>query len=377
MAPISPPPPQTSSSSHPPLLSNSSRTSAQKKMAVDGFTSGGPAQVPTPLYSRLQEWILQQQEFEAKYSQPAPLTAAQRKLLSELELTVTPTPTEPEVGDTNWIGILLEYRAANQIYPGDSAVEFSEEAAAASPARPSGPVRWRCKVRIEERIEAPFPCAEPPSFARKKDAKQFAARSAVEWLRANGHMPADGVKFPKAVVAAAVPPPPPQQQQQQAKMRLASPGTGTFNNPSPGPSPGPSNGSSASTGSKRSPRSSLSTATEASSSASPPSSPFGGDERPAAHEVNELCKNLGCQPPRYVLTEDPQNQGFWSGYPEFDHHGPLLAQLPAGAGRVKGAYGKKLARQQIAEGVLPHLRRAWDARQAEIRAYMAGLGASR
>ncbi|RYP63617.1 hypothetical protein DL770_009350 [Monosporascus sp. CRB-9-2] len=349
-------------------------------MAVDGFTSGGPVQVPTPFYSRLQEWILQQQEYEATYSQPAPLTAVQRKLLSELELTVTPTPTEPEVGDTNWIGILLEYRAANQIYPGDIAVEFSEEAVPASPGRPSGPVRWRCQVRIEERTGAPFPSAEPPSFARKKDAKQFAARRAVEWLRANGHMPADGVRFPKVAKAAPVSPPP--QQQQQVMKRLTSPGTGTFNNPGtgtfnnpgPGPGPGPNNGSSASASSKRSPRSSLSAATEASSSSFAPSSPFGGDERPAAQEVSELCRNLGCQPPRYVMTEDPQNQGFWSGYPEFNNHGPLLAQLPPGAGRVEGAYGKKLARQQIAEGVLPYLRGAWEARQAEIRTFMSGLG---
>ncbi|RYP04132.1 hypothetical protein DL765_010295 [Monosporascus sp. GIB2] len=87
--------------------------------------------------------------------QPAPLTAAQRKLPSELELTVTPAPTEPEVGETNWIGILLEYRAANQIYLGDSAVEFVEEAAAV-PGRPSGPVRWRYQARIEERMAAPF-----------------------------------------------------------------------------------------------------------------------------------------------------------------------------------------------------------------------------
>ncbi|RYP20919.1 hypothetical protein DL766_008071 [Monosporascus sp. MC13-8B] len=345
-------------------------------MAVDGFSNGGPAQPPTPFYSSLQKWILQQQEYEARHSQPAPLTNAQRRLLSELELTLTPAPTEPEVGDVNWIGILLEYRAANRMYLG--AVEFSEEAAAPAPGPPSPPVRWRCQVRIEERAAAPFPSPppEPPSFARKKDAKQFAARCAVEWLRANGHMPADGVRFPKRVMAAAVPPPPPQQQQ-QAKKRRVSPGTGSFN----GSSPGLNNDSGASASSKRSPRSSLSTTTtttttttteDGPSSSPSPSSPFDADERPATHEVNELCRNLGLQPPRYVVTADPQNQGFWNGHAEFDPHGPLPAQLPAAAGRVEGAYGKKLARQQIAEGVLPHLRRVWDARQAEIRAFMSG-----
>ncbi|RYP52981.1 hypothetical protein DL768_001975 [Monosporascus sp. mg162] len=339
-------------------------------MAVDGVAGGGPAQVPTPFYSRLQEWILQQQEYEATYSKPAPLTAAQRKLLSELELTVTPAPTEPEVGDNNWIGILLEYRAANQLYPGDSAVEFTEEAVAAVPGHP-GPVRWRCQARIEESAGVPFPSGTPPSFARKKDAKQFAARCAVEWLRANGHMPADGVRFPKAAVAAAAPPPPPPKQQQQGTKRRASPGTSTSNNPSPRPN----NGSSPSTSSKRSPRSSLSAATEASpSSFSPNSSPFGGDERAPGQEVAELCGNLGWQQPRYVLTEDPQTQGFWSGYPEFGHYGPSPEQVPASAGRVEGAYGKKLARQLIAEGVLPYIRRVWEERQAGTRDFMSRLG---
>ncbi|RYP69240.1 hypothetical protein DL771_006208 [Monosporascus sp. 5C6A] len=342
-------------------------------MAVDGSARGGSVQVPTPSYSVLQEWILQQQEYEAMHSRPAPLTAAQRRLLTELELALTVTPTEPEVGDTNWIGILLEYRAANQIYPGDSAVEFAEEAAPASPGHPAGAVRWRCQVRIEERRAAPFPSPspEPPSFARKKDAKQFAARCAVEWLRANGHMPPDGVRFPKgmAAAAAAFSLPPQQLLQQQGKKRRASPVNVTFSNPSLGPS----NGCGASTSGKRPPSSPSSPTTEARSSSYSPSSPFGADERPATDEVSELCRNLGWRPPRYVLKEDPQNQGFWSGHPEFDNPGPLPTQLPAPAGRVEGAYGKKLARQQIAEGVLPFIQRAWEARQAEIRAFMSGL----
>ncbi|RYO74063.1 hypothetical protein DL764_010986 [Monosporascus ibericus] len=344
-------------------------------MATDGFTSGGSAQAPTPFYTRLQEWILQQQDYEAKHSQPAPLTAAQRKLLSELEVAVTPAPTEPQIGDTNWVGILLEYRAAHQIYPGDGGVEFSEEAVAV-PGPSSSPMRWRFQVRIEERMAAPFPSAdgdsaEPPSFARKKDAKQFAARCAVEWLRANGHMPADGVRFPKGGVAAAVPPPP--QQQQQATTRRASPSTSTLNNPGPGPN----NGSSSSTSSKRSPRSSLSMATEVSSPSSSRYSPFDADERRATQEVNELCQSLNCQPPQYKLTEDPEHKGFWNGHAEFDPHGPLPAQLLTqllAVGRTEGACGKKLARQQIAELLLPHLRLAWNARRAETRSFMSGPG---
>ncbi len=39
-----------------------------------------------------------------------------------------------------------------------------------------------------------------PSFGRKKDAKQYAAKCCVEWLMKGGYMPADGVnvEFPKS-----------------------------------------------------------------------------------------------------------------------------------------------------------------------------------
>lgn len=78
-------------------------------MAIDG-NENAPLQVYTPFYSKFQEWILRQQEFEATYSTAAPLTKAQRKLLVELEQTLMfesePGP-EPKMGDTNWVGKLL------------------------------------------------------------------------------------------------------------------------------------------------------------------------------------------------------------------------------------------------------------------------------
>ncbi len=50
--------------------------------------------------------------------------------------------------------------------------------------------------------------------------------------------------------------------------------------------------------------------------------------------------------------------------------------LPPDAGRVEGVLGRKLARQQLAEAVLPHLRREGEARRARNREYMRGIKAT-
>jgi hypothetical protein len=65
--------------------------------------------VPASVYAAIQNWILQQQEHEATFSEPAPLTDAQRKAILDLELAVVPATAqqpEPEIGDVNWIGLL-------------------------------------------------------------------------------------------------------------------------------------------------------------------------------------------------------------------------------------------------------------------------------
>ncbi|KAK7749342.1 hypothetical protein SLS62_008194 [Diatrype stigma] len=367
---------------------------------MDGLATVLP-QVHTPIYSKLQEWILKQQEYEATNSRAAPLSKVQRRLLQELEQTLilesAPGP-EPQLGDANWIGLLHEYRAAHPRYPGEDLL-FTEEMVPCVPA-----VRWRSRVALEEAASASFPDdrgGAPPSFGKKKDAKQYAAKCAVEWLRAQNLMPADGVRFPKAQVQA--------QMQIRTPPRPVSSVSAVASPKAPSPSPAmlaasaakrqklSSPDSSSSPGSPATPAAAAAAAAARPSSSSSPvllpigtvvpaktasgttglpqeqSSPLDADERSATADVAALCTRLNWQPPIYKLTQDPQHKGFWSGYAEFESRPGASSSMlpPADAGRVENAYGKKLAKQKIAEGLVPYLARALEARQEMIRGFWA------
>ena len=67
----------------------------------------GQPQIHTPFLLRAQRWINELVEYEATHQHPAPLSKAQKKILGELETTLAaPSPVEPVLGDTNWIGLL-------------------------------------------------------------------------------------------------------------------------------------------------------------------------------------------------------------------------------------------------------------------------------
>ncbi|KAI0010134.1 hypothetical protein F4779DRAFT_616864 [Xylariaceae sp. FL0662B] len=305
----------------------------------------------TPTYQSIQNWICQQQEYEATHSSPAPLTDAQRKALRALQLALPQTPMPPvevNVGDTNW------FRASRPRLNGDNKVDFRESSVDGLT------LSWLCEVLIGEH-PTPFPGpsggllpdGKQPSFPRKKDAKQYAAKCAIEWLRNNGHMPQDGVKFSKAQRATPLPlalnnndgrsnkkqkmcPPSPD----QPKTPTSKPGrqqpVTSPNAPVPGSSP----------------------------------SPFNEDERSAAHQVAKLCHELGFAPFRYVLNKDPDSPGFYSGYPDFGMHAP---RFPEGLGRVENVYNQKAAKEKIAEAILTHLRQVQADREKEIQDVLQGL----
>ena len=61
-----------------------------------------------------------------------------------------------------------------------------------------GTSRFRCTVTIHEAPHIQFGQDNTLSFAKKKDAKQFASKKAIDWLIASGFMPPDGsVRWPK------------------------------------------------------------------------------------------------------------------------------------------------------------------------------------
>lgn len=62
--------------------------------------------VPSAVYQDVIDWALAQQTHDSSNDGAAPLTAPQRKALLLLHGTIKPPPCEPEVGDSNWVGLL-------------------------------------------------------------------------------------------------------------------------------------------------------------------------------------------------------------------------------------------------------------------------------
>ncbi|KAI1771411.1 hypothetical protein F4818DRAFT_430194 [Hypoxylon cercidicola] len=271
--------------------------------------------VSSETYRAIQNWIGQQLEYEATHSAPAPLTDAQRKLLDKLEQALppaTPLLAEPDMGDanTNWVGLLMEDRAARQRGSTVGEPDFKEKA---------GPVvlgvqKWYYEVRIDEH-PAPFPNSESgflpdgtqPYFTRKKDAKRYAAKCAMEWLR-NRRMP-QGSSNGMASAQVQNRPVTPQFSPERKKQKLSASSPEQSKNPASKPD--------------------------------------------VIQEVRQLCERLGGPEPRYILAENADQPGFFSGYPDM---GILVSALPAGTGRVEDVLGKKSAREKIAEELVVPLR---------------------
>ncbi|KAF2972141.1 hypothetical protein GQX73_g1450 [Xylaria multiplex] len=300
-------------------------------MAATGST------VPPATYALIETWISQQRQA------PAPLTDKLRTALIGLEsalLSHVAPPPEPELGDQNWVGLLQgkypQYRAA---YPigGSTEIDFVD-----SPYDPTGrgQVRWKCQVTIDEDPGAPFPRAggDQLSFARKKDAKKYAAKCAVEWLRERRFMPQDGAKFPKGVVAPHKQQPalPKSQQSKASSISLAKGQSPPQTKP---PSP-PTN---------------------------IPSSPYDDSEPSAAHQVSVLCGALGIPPPRYDV--ESVNDGFYRGRADF---GAYSGMLPFDASEpTPDAISKKTAKEMVAEYLLKHLQAEKQKRDREKEAFLA------
>ncbi|KAI1768838.1 hypothetical protein GGR53DRAFT_475954 [Hypoxylon sp. FL1150] len=268
--------------------------------------------VSSETYRAIQEWIGQQLDYEASHLTPAPLTETQRKLLDKLEQALplaTPPPPEPDLSDTtNWIGLLMEYRASRQRGANNAAgIDFEEK---------PGPVvanvqRWYCQVQIDEHpVAFPHPGnGTIPCFARKKDAKRYAAKCAVEWLRANGYM-RQGSSSVVASPQVQNRPVTPQLSPERKKQKLSAP--------------------------------------------SPEQSKSPAAKSDAIQEAQQLCARLGSpDKPGYILIESSEQPGFFSGYPVM---GILGSAIPKGVGHVKEVLGKRQAKEKMAEELLVHLR---------------------
>ncbi|KAI1393718.1 uncharacterized protein F4822DRAFT_22125 [Hypoxylon trugodes] len=313
-------------------------------------------------YRTILNWIIQQQEYESSHPDPAPLTEVQRKCLEKLELSLppaTPPQPDPELGDDNWVGTLLEYRAARQRVPeGLPGGDFIDK---------PGPMvgatqRWCCEVRIPEH-KGPFPGPDgglladgtQPSFAKKKDAKKYAAKCAVQWLRANGYMAgynSNGVKHaPEHRVTPLSSP-----TSKRQKISASSPKNTEASTAAPttqGPDPDVI---------QILPGNPLPKAI---------ASPFDNEEVSASYEAKRLCTRLGFPNlPEYKVTRDSEMEDFWSGYPDL---GMLADRLPEGVGRVEKVLGKKFVKEKIAEELLVHLRKLVDPHNKRSQHFISRL----
>ncbi|KAL7627018.1 hypothetical protein AAE478_003794 [Parahypoxylon ruwenzoriense] len=308
-------------------------------------------------YQIIHNWIGRLLEHETAKPGTSSLTDAQRKLLEKLELTLPlpmAPPPDPDIGDTNWVGMLHENRAAQLRIPsGYCGMNFLE-----TPA-PSvrGVLRWYCHVRIDEHPEpfpgpagGLFPDGTQPSFSRKKEAKQFAAKCAIEWLKAQKYIPQVNVNFLPAQQRQITPPP--------------SGITANKTAPSPPSSLSPPSPKRVKTSAPKK------DATAQATQVAPgpiPKSPFDSDEVSAVHELTQLCNRYKFAVPQYRITESTRVNGFYDGSPDLGILAPLL---PPGVGRVEGVISKKVAREKIAQELLVPLRNLAAQRDEENRRFL-------
>lgn len=174
----------------------------------------------------------------------------------------------------------------------------------------------------------------PPGFARKKDAKKYAAKCCVEWLMAAGHIRPHGDGF----------------------LFLKSKAT---RQPLPNPS-------SASTSNRLPPPASSARVTQPGPARPREGVPDDDDANPLSRRVHDMCHNMGMVAPRYVLVPTDEG-GCFNGWPDF---GVDSAAVPDEVGRVANVYGEKEARHRICEEVLCWLVKEEKKRQDEVDALL-------
>ncbi|KAH8910144.1 hypothetical protein BR93DRAFT_935799 [Coniochaeta sp. PMI_546] len=282
-------------------------------------------------YQALKAWIAAQEAYEVATKTPAPLTPTQRKAIAELSKSnPSPLTQNVPVGDMDYISILHHFVNASQ--GNGTTVTYSEALPVPSPS-PSP--QWSQTLTLTLNPTTPplvFPShktgglirldavgnrSAPPSFSRIKDAKKYAAQTCVSWLVAEGHL----VPSPETGDLA----PPSALSPRRRGVPTAS-GAGTLD--------------------------------------------VRDDSIPATQRVAELCRKLGFQAPSYELVAGAgtaggvAGSGVWDGEADF---GRDAFRVPEGIGRVQGVYGRKRAREAVAEKVLGYLLEVEEKRERTRR----------
>ncbi|KAL1836006.1 hypothetical protein VTJ49DRAFT_5698 [Mycothermus thermophilus] len=296
------------------------------------------------IYHNLMEWLKEQQANRRS------LSDLQKKAISTL---LTLPPTEPGIGDSNWVGLLNSFsQSCGAIidFKADSENDFG------------GNPRHTCVCEVKLSPSSgllTFPRAEDsppeerangawtlPTFTRRKDAKQYAAKCAAEYLMREGLIVFTETGAPKF------------------------PGT---KKTKAGRSSGKNNGSTTNNNDKN-------------VAAKKPA-----DDGPhVTKRVEELCHKLGLSFPQYRISpsadqstttnygmegvtpagESP-NQQFFDAHAEWPPRDAL--KVPRGLGRVTRVYGRRNARERVAEQVLEWLVEEEGRRMREVEELMAAM----
>lgn len=178
----------------------------------------------------------------------------------------------------------------------------------------AAPSRFNCTAILVEHSQ---PFGNTVSFTKKKDAKQYASKKAIDWLIENNFMPMVGVKFPK----------PQPVNQTVTNVNVASPKI--ISTPKAISTPiikikevGPH-----------------------SPAGTPKSTSFAG-------QIPELCSRLGFTVPRYEITKVSEHAPLYSGYAHFNGDPRIEGKV----GEVEGIFGQKNAKEMIAEGLYTFLK---------------------
>ncbi|KAK5664033.1 hypothetical protein OQA88_247 [Cercophora sp. LCS_1] len=280
--------------------------------------------------------------------QPVALTEVQRKAIADLKASIAHKVAEPELGDKDWISALGQFRDS----PQGRGTEYSFQE---YPGDWTNSNQWHCVCTIKitdspnalefpregdgfVAVDAKGTLGRPP-FARKKDAKRYAAKCAVEWLLKLGK----DVKFPKQTSKGGHQQP--QSGGASAENKTVPANTAIVKQESPEPKPA--------------------IARDADNS---------DEEVSAVDKVGELCNYLGFQRPAYkiMVAEPGSDTPFYHGFADFgiDRHsfGEEIFE-------VKKCFSKKGAKEQIAEKVLRFLLEEKTKRQQQIAKLLAGMDA--
>ena len=280
-------------------------------------------------WAGLRKLIGLQEYQQLNFMQPEQLTPAQLRTFTELNratsaalemLSNTVAPEEPNLEGKDWVSLLQRYRDAH----GDgSHIIYKDE---------SRGLKWCTFTKLSEAGDLVFPRDAFP-FSRKKDAKQYAANKAVEWLMANQLMPDDGVnvtfKKPKEC--------PPTPSSANAAVVAATP-----------PKPGPASPPAAAAKSPQTPKSRGSRGRSDSGDKSPDDS----DDDNVIIQVEKMCRSFGYGVPRYIVTPAENSQNMFNGRVNWGDEW----RVPESVGVVTSIYGRKHARDLMAQEVLHHLR---------------------